>query len=284
MRASVTVSAMALAMGVLIAAAATSWAWTEPDALPATLTNAHGVRDGGARLVLVDADGGVVAVADAQGDGIAGTQWQVTGYHTGAQAVVSVLAGTDVSIRFSADGKVSGSAGCNDFVGTYSSSGQTFTIDATATTRKVCAQPEGVMKQEGIFLKALTTVALVRMEGERLELRARNGGLLVRAARSDGARAPTDVPSLLSGELTYMADAARFTDCASGRGYPVAMEADFARLERAYLDAVKEPGAPLYVTFQGRIADRAKIDGEGTEPTVVVDRFVAVSPEGGCKK
>jgi heat shock protein HslJ len=208
----------------------------------------------------------------------------VTGYNTGTQAVVSVLAGTDVSIRFSADGRVSGSAGCNDFTGTYSLSGQTLTIGATATTRKTCAQPEGVMKQEGMFLKALSTVAIVRMDGERLELRARNGGLLVRAARSDGARGPTGDSSALSGELTYMADAARFTDCASGRGYPVAMEADFARLERAYLDAVKEPGAPLYVTFQGRITDRPRMDGEGTEPTVVVDRFVSVSPQARCEK
>jgi heat shock protein HslJ len=110
----------------------------------------------------------------------------VTGYNTGTNAVAGVLAETRLSIRFSADAKISGSAGCNDYAGSYSSSGQSLTIGETAATRKMCAQPEGVMKQERLFLKALAMVTLARMDGDLLELRSRDGGLAVKAVRSGG--------------------------------------------------------------------------------------------------
>lgn len=113
-------------------------------------------------------------------------RWTVTGYNTGTNAVAGVLAETRLSIRFSADAKISGSAGCNDYAGSYSSSGQSLTIGETAATRKMCAQPEGVMKQERLFLKALAMVTLARMDGDLLELRSRDGGLAVKAVRSGG--------------------------------------------------------------------------------------------------
>ena len=99
--------------------------------------------------------------------------------------------------------------------------------------------------------------------------------LLVRCQRA---------PLPLAGEMTYMADAARFTECQTGRSYPIAMEADFVKMERSYLAAVKEPGARLYVTFEGTIADRPKMDGEGVEQTVVATRFIDVRPNQRCKK
>jgi hypothetical protein len=51
--------------------------------------------------------------------------------------------------------------------------------------------------------------------------------------------------------FTYMADAARFKQCLTGRSYPVAMESDYLKLVRAYLEVDKpEPGAPLMVSFE----------------------------------
>jgi uncharacterized lipoprotein NlpE involved in copper resistance len=93
----------------------------------------------------------------------------------------------------------------------------------------------------------------------------------------------SEVPVLpFTGEMRYMADAALFTDCRTGRTYPIAMEADYLNMERAYLKAVVEPGAPLYVTFEGFIMPRPKMVGEGLEPTVVVERFINVWPEEKC--
>jgi heat shock protein HslJ len=47
----------------------------------------------------------------------------------------------------------------------------------------MCAAP-GVMEQEQAFLQALTRVATVRMEGDRLELRGADSALMVSARRA----------------------------------------------------------------------------------------------------
>src|SRR5690606_33605911 len=52
---------------------------------------------------------------------------------------------------------------------------------------------------------------------------------------SDGALDPIDPSLTFGGEMVYMADAARFTECLTGRDYPIAMEGDYLQLERTYL-------------------------------------------------
>lgn len=101
--------------------------------------------------------------------------------------------------------------------------------------------------------------------------------------KSDGSLRPADLALTLAGEMTYLADAARFTECRTGRSYPVAMEADFVAMERGYREALKEPGAKLYVTFEGSILDRPKMEGDGAERTIVVTRFIKAWPDERCK-
>lgn len=96
------------------------------------------------------------------------------------------------------------------------------------------------------------------------------------------AFAPFEPKLGLKGMFLYFADAARFTECRSGRSWPVAMEADFLALQRAYMDARPAPQAPVMASIEGRIAARPKMEGEGTQPTVVVDRFVALHPGETC--
>lgn len=98
------------------------------------------------------------------------------------------------------------------------------------------------------------------------------------------AAAPQSQSALMGGEMTYMADAARFTDCVSGVSHPLAMEADFVRMEQAYIQDVAEPGARLYVTFEGIIADRPRMEGGGSEPSLVVNRFIQAWPNQTCER
>lgn len=44
-----------------------------------------------------------------------------------------------------------------------------------------------------------------------------------------------------------------------------------------------EPGESLLVTFEGRIAMRPPMEGEGLRPTVVVEAFQTVLPGETCK-
>jgi len=144
-----------------------------------SLQGASTYRVDAGQLQLVGADGAVVASFAPQSQELAGTSWRVTGYNNGRQAVVSLLAGTQLTMAFAADGRVSGSAGCNNYSGTYTVSGSSLRFGPAATTRKMCAQPEGVMEQEQQFLKALETVATIRQEGDRVELRTADGALAV---------------------------------------------------------------------------------------------------------
>jgi copper homeostasis protein (lipoprotein) len=102
--------------------------------------------------------------------------------------------------------------------------------------------------------------------------------------RTDGHLTPTDLSLFFGGELQYLADAAVFTECLTGRRYRVALEGDWIRAERAYLDAALEPGGPLYTTFEGLLTDRPKMEGEGTERTLVIERFINVWPEQSCPR
>lgn len=145
---------------------------------------AYRVVDG--RLQLASTDGTVLATLSAQPRSLAGTSWRVTGYNNGKQAVVGVLAGTDLTMAFSTDGKVSGSAGCNNFTAPYSGEGRTLALGPVAATRKICATPERVMEQERQFLQALATAASARFEGRRLELRTAAGALAVALVREGG--------------------------------------------------------------------------------------------------
>jgi heat shock protein HslJ len=254
----------------------------QAEAFLSALTNARGARVSGTRLVLVDADGKTLATLGAQSQDLVGTAWRVAAYNNGREAVMSVLPDIKVTLEFSGPDELRGFAGCNDFTAKYSVSQGMLTLSDSTATRKTCSDREDLMKQESLFLKALAMATLVRVDGDRLELRRRDGALAISATRSVPETDFSVV--LLTGEMTYMADAARFTDCATGSNYPVAMEGDFASLERAYTAAVKEAGAPMSVTFEGAIADRPKMEGAGTEPTVVVSRFIRLQPDKRCKK
>lgn len=96
--------------------------------------------------------------------------------------------------------------------------------------------------------------------------------------------APPQESRLFGGEMVYMADAARITLCKTGRSLPIAMEGEYPALERAYLEARSGPGASLYVTLEGSIAPRPKMEGEGTEPSLVVQRFVHAWPDLTCER
>lgn len=139
------------------------------------------------QLQLLQADGAVLATLAPQSQALAGGTWRVTGYNNGKQAVVGVLADTNITMTFATDGRVSGSAGCNNYTGNFTQDADKLSFGATAATRKMCARPEGIMEQEQLFLKSLETVSTARVEGDSLELRTASGALAVRATRRPGA-------------------------------------------------------------------------------------------------
>lgn len=86
----------------------------------------------------------------------------------------------------------------------------------------------------------------------------------------------------MKGLFTYMADAALFEDCSSGRRYPVAMEAGYLELERTYLELRIQPGEPLLVLIGAGVEKRPPMEGDGDVDTVIVEEFKAAYPGEDC--
>lgn len=147
------------------------------------LSKSRGARIEGDQLVLLDAKGDVLATLAPQNRDLSGTAWRVTGYNNGKRAVVSLFAGSTLTIAFAADGNISGSAGCNTYRAAYSASGESVSLGNVVTTKKMCTHPQGVMEQEAGFLTALEDIAVVRIDGNRLELRSGAGALMLTAVR-----------------------------------------------------------------------------------------------------
>jgi heat shock protein HslJ len=160
----------------------------------AALARVQAYRLDGQTLVLLDAGGATLASFAAQGTGLAGTAWQVTAYNNGQQAVVSVRAGSTITMAFMPEGRISGSGGCNSYSGSYTANAGQLKVGPVATTRRACADPEGVMAQEAAFLRALETVTSARREGLRLELRTSAGALAVTMVQAAAGALPSVSP------------------------------------------------------------------------------------------
>lgn len=121
-------------------------------------------------------DGNVRATLVPQSRSLDG-RWQVLRYNNGRQGVVSPLLATELDLSFLEGGRIGGNSGCNRYSATVQLDGSKVAITAPLSTRRLCIAPAGVMEQEQQFLAALSSVATLRQEGARLELRRADGAL-----------------------------------------------------------------------------------------------------------
>jgi heat shock protein HslJ len=151
----------------------------------AALQTAATYRVDGDQLEMRTADGALaVAMVAVEPVSLENRPWQVTAYNNGKGGFTSVIIGTELSMLYE-DGTVSGSAGCNNYNGSYELDSDTISVGPAATTRKFCGDPEGIMDQETQFLEALQSVAVFRIDGESLEMRTAEGSLAVGAVLAE---------------------------------------------------------------------------------------------------
>lgn len=99
----------------------------------------------------------------------------------------AAAAGTSVTLRFSEDGRVSGSAGCNSYAGAFAVvDSAKVSIGHLASTEMACLSG-GVMDQESRYLRSLAAAIAIELGGEALYLYCGDGGDHLRfAAAPDG--------------------------------------------------------------------------------------------------
>ncbi len=90
-----------------------------------------------------------------------------------------------------------------------------------------------------------------------------------------------DGPMRLRGMYFYLADAASFDECLSGRRWPVLIEGAHLDLERAYL-AHGEGGRWVLATLQARFVMREPEPGLPPREAIVVERFERLWPGETC--
>jgi heat shock protein HslJ len=133
----------------------------------------------GGTLELTTAEGKVgLRFAAAETPDLAKTRWVATMINTGTGAVASVVAGSTVTAVFAEDGNLAGSGGCNTYNGPYKVDGASIEIGPLASTMMMCADP-AVGQQETSYFAALDKAATCAFNGDRLQLRAVDGALLV---------------------------------------------------------------------------------------------------------
>jgi len=87
----------------------------------------------------------------------------------------------------------------------------------------------------------------------------------------------------IQGMFRYMADAALFQDCRTGKTFPVAMAGPYIDLETAYLNSGIEPGKALKVSLRGRYLERPAMEGNTNEVMLIVDIFQGISDSQDCQ-
>jgi heat shock protein HslJ len=88
----------------------------------------------------------------------------------------SLVTGTNISALFTSTNKVSGSAGCNQYSGSYSVSGSSITFSSIASTMMACDTP--IMAQETSYLNALGEAKTYAVKGSQLSLFDTSGSTL----------------------------------------------------------------------------------------------------------
>lgn len=132
------------------------------------------------QLQLLDENGSVVAVFEAQSQELAGTNWLVNFVSTGSEdGTVSSLDSqpAEQTLSFDAEGKFNGNAGCNSYFGSFEVAENNLSLGAIGSTKMAC--PEDVMTAETAFLTALEKSATYQITGSTLQIRDAVGNTLV---------------------------------------------------------------------------------------------------------
>ena len=117
--------------------------------------------------------------------GLDTTSWKLESYRNAEGDTVEVLPESVVTLDLQAD-QVSGMASCNNYSGSYQTTGSKIKFGPQATTRKICAQPLGIMEQEDAYLTALGAAVEYNIKGATLEMTDDQGEVILVFTRATG--------------------------------------------------------------------------------------------------
>lgn len=139
----------------------------------------------GNTLTLIDRTGNRILTferaAEPPDAPLVGTTWRLAGFSDNATAR-SALAGSNATVVFSPDGRLSGTTGCNDVSGPYTTNGNALSIGPLAVTERACLDPAATA-QEREMLAALGAAAAYEIRGDRLVVTDASGSQMIEFVR-----------------------------------------------------------------------------------------------------
>ncbi len=120
--------------------------------------------------------------------------------------------------------------------------------------------------------------SLRMLDGEGNPIPSRLGPGLVRTGRA----APIRHAVSLTGMYAYAGDRGWFTECVTGREFPVVGGGALRGMERAYARAISAPGEPLWASVRGRFVPRPRPEPGSDSLAVAVEAFTRFEPGRTC--
>ena len=114
----------------------------------------------------------------AQSAELAGSEWRPE-WVDGATSP----SGTEVLVRFEAEGRVTGNGGCNRFFGSYKVTGDALEFGPLGATRMAC--PDPIMDHETALFKVLEAAKRFKRNGAKLTLFDAGGAELMQFVQTD---------------------------------------------------------------------------------------------------
>ncbi len=148
-------------------------------------------------LTIFDAQGSTVLVFDAAPRNPVLGNWVVDSFATAPGTLTAPIEGTSLTAVFGI-ASVGGSAGCNQYTGTYGTNGNVVRVGRLATTRIACE--DEIMTQETAFLAAMEGAALIDRRGPSLMLTDIRGDILVALVRPSPEPGTSPAPSAEASE------------------------------------------------------------------------------------
>lgn len=76
-------------------------------------------------------------------------------------------------------GEVAGSAGCNNYFGSYETDGDHITFGPLGSTKRLCPDPPGADEREHVYLALLGGAERYSVDGGQLTIEAAGGGQII---------------------------------------------------------------------------------------------------------
>lgn len=154
------------------------------------------------------------------------------------------------------------------------------------------AKTPAVFASYGSWARTADKLILTESDGEKLYFRPKNGGLEMLdregnpiESRFNYTLKPTKdalpaTPMAMKGMYKYMADAAIFQDCATGRTFAVSSNAE---LERGYAAARGQDFQPVLLVVEAHFTLQASPDSGELQKMLVADKSAKFHPQKTCK-